>query len=425
MGLILVVLVTAAIIMLLGYDSSHDLEHFASTVSIENRFDDSYHSKQSKTADRDSLNLATAVRPGNLSSTLATSRMEKLGSQLQDMWPTVTGEALTKLLEKASHSPLKDSVGGIEFYWQMPPSRSDAAYSDPPNAILFLAHGCHHAGSDWWPYDPKVCPECLGLPEERAIVDLAHSSKFRMVTIAMSSNSEGSRKCWGNRDGPRVSVVLERFQTLFADIPTFAFGASSGGRFVNAILPTVMMKRAARPLDAYISQIMGPSMKATVSDGIKMPAMAFITMPKDNTTRRNVIKFVKQQKQRNRPTMHIPVKAHAISPSFFHDRIPAISEELSSKLFNALKNDNFLDPQTFELTHDPRHYSEWRNSLRSVLQEASTYTDGLKPDLSPISEVMNVAYGMHEMTRDGVAEALEWVLEMYKTTSVPNAESKF
>ncbi|KAL7581098.1 hypothetical protein ACA910_005899 [Epithemia clementina (nom. ined.)] len=404
-------LLVAAVIVLITFvlpnnndvrDLPQELEKWTKVSGTTQNGESSFHKDQAfKEFPRSSDSNATTIRG---------KQTEQDFSQTSAAtWPQVDGEELSSLLKRASQSVQKDQVEGIEFYWQLPPhDATDSRIVSPPRAILFLAHGCNHAGSDWWPNDPITCPECLGLPEERAIVAVAHSAKFRMITVAMSSHSEIRRKCWGNSDGPRVAKVIQQFQALFPNIPTFAFGASSGGRLVSSMLP-VVMKKTSLPLDGYISQIMGPSKKLAFPEGTKSPATAFITMPKDTATLQNVKKFVKTQIDNDRPALHIEVQAYALSPTFFHERIPSISLDLSAKLFDALRNEEGLLTSTFELVHDPRHFVEWKTPLRSILKSSSK--DGLEPDHSHICEVMNVAYGMHEMTRDGVAQALEWLLE--------------
>ena len=238
-----------------------------------------------------------------------------------------------------------------------------------------------------------------------------------MVTVAMSSSST-THKCWSSQDGPRVAQVLNLFQSMYPNIPTFAFGASSGGRLVNSILP-VAMKEKSLPLAGYISQIMGPNPKlerppSTVQQQRDNgPAMVYITMPKDVKTLESVKRFLETVTEKGNPIKHIEVKDHAIGPSFFHDRIPGIPLDLSTKLFEALQKNHWLDTETLKLTADPRRNVEWKMIWKPILllEAPSSYQDDLMSDHSPLSEVMNVAYGRHEMTRDGVAEALDWLLE--------------
>ena len=39
----------------------------------------------------------------------------------------------------------------------------------------------------------------------------------------------------------------------------------------------------------------------------------------------------------------------------------------------------------------------------------ATAHDTLQPDLSPLSEVLNVAYAMHELVADRIEDVLKWL----------------
>ena len=91
---------------------------------------------------------------------------------------------------------------------------------------------------------------------------------------------------------------------------------------------------------------------------------------------------------------------------FFHDRIPGYTLEESKAMVGALRAANYLDPQTHSLVDDPRQ-SNWRDVLRAHVPESK---DNFVADESPVSEVMNVARAMHELSRDGVKEAIDFIL---------------
>ena len=57
------------------------------------------------------------------------------------------------------------------FLWQQ--SRDNGSRSRRNRAILLVAHGYGHAMTDCWERNDDTFPECIGLPEERAIVETA------------------------------------------------------------------------------------------------------------------------------------------------------------------------------------------------------------------------------------------------------------
>jgi len=71
------------------------------------------------------------------------------------------GSVVPKELRKLIGSYEKINNQQIELVWQSP--------SENPKGMVFLAHGCAHAATDWWPKS-ESCPSCIGLPIEKSIV---------------------------------------------------------------------------------------------------------------------------------------------------------------------------------------------------------------------------------------------------------------
>jgi len=292
--------------------------------------------------------------------------------------------------------PTRSTLEGAEYLWQRP------SFSKKPRAILFVGHGCQHSMTDWWTSSTGVCPDCIGLPEELAIVHLA-LEKYQLVVVAMSSLDRVASKCWSSSDGPRVAkVLLQLQQDMGGTLPILAFGASSGGHFVSTILPKAI-KDAGGQLAGFISQIMGAP--PAVPD---VPAV-YITMDRDKGTDKAANRICQQQQAENVPAKHIRLAPRTVANLYFSERITTISVDQSKKMVEALQAAHMLDDATSRLTDDPRQ-SNWRSILSDYKGD-----DTMVADQSPLSEVLNVAWGMHEMSRDGVADALEFLLERGKT----------
>jgi hypothetical protein len=101
---------------------------------------------------------------------------------------------------------------------------------------------------------------------------------------------------------------------------------------------------------------------------------------------------------------HIRLPSLPMSPTYFSDRIPTVTQEESSRIYTALLQNGYVDPRTKLLIQDPRR-SEWRSVVGPLLTSSP---HSLQADQSPISEVLNVAYGQHEMAREGVKAGLEF-----------------
>ena len=275
---------------------------------------------------------------------------------------------------------------------------TDVLFAVPENVrgILFVAHGCSHSHTDWF----LGCEGCIGLPEERAIV--VQALELGLVVIAISSTNRVSM-CWDpRRDVEPLGLVLQEMARRYGStLPILLFGASSGGAFVSAAA-TPLVERFGLAVSGFISQIAAIEVP---NDTTK--CRVYITMNKDERTDVKAASLTKNVRPPSK-TQHIRLPPLPILDDYFATRIPEISMDQSSKLTSLLKQNGLLDDADF-LRESPRN-SNWRGAIKPLLPLSGLERDQLEPDRSPISEVMNVAEGVHEMTRDGVKEALEFCL---------------
>lgn len=265
--------------------------------------------------------------------------------------------------------------GDTEAVYQLPAVRR-------PNGVIFLAHGCQHSATDWWPYS-ATCPYCIGLPMETKIV--ADGLRQGFVMLAVSSSNR-QHKCWGSPDVPLVAALIQRFYTVKLkgnfSIPLHMLGASSGGGFVGYLAQSHHLKPKASSLCVQISTI-------HVVKRSYAPPVLFILMEKDENMKKRVGEVSLNKKQ------VVVAQPVPINSTFFSQHIPGrISVSLSEKIAKALKERGFIDPATGLLLEDPRA-SEWRAPLYSLL---GSDVDSLVADQSAISELMNVAWASHELT---------------------------
>ena len=81
-------------------------------------------------------------------------------------------------------------IRDLETLWEVPAK---------PKGVLFVAHGCNHQGSDFWPPSPR-CRHCLGLPEEGLVRAAALRRGYAVVAVT-SFNRDS--KCWHNTQASR------------------------------------------------------------------------------------------------------------------------------------------------------------------------------------------------------------------------------
>ena len=78
-------------------------------------------------------------------------------------------------------------TGQTEMVWQSP---ERVGYGQSV-AVLFMAHGCSHAATDFFDQSPS-CRECIGLPVERRLVQAALKRGFFVVAVS-SKDRIGSK----------------------------------------------------------------------------------------------------------------------------------------------------------------------------------------------------------------------------------------
>lgn len=295
-------------------------------------------------------------------------------------------------------------ISGVETIWQKP----DTA----PRGLLFLAHGCQHGAIDFWPQSPK-CTQCIGLPEEVRITRFALQAGWAVV--AMSSADRTFSRCWSfEEDGPAVAGALKTLRAAqgLESVPIAAMGASSGGAFV------LQLPQAVPGLQAVVSQIMAiPPQMLMAQESQPFPPALFIHMERDGRTSAMVDKCVAKLTKNGLKAAQILAPSLPIDDAFFSNRIVGLSGHASQRLRHALERASLLDGQG-KLRDDPRR-SDWREAVRAApgaptLSEqlpgvAPGHADSLQPDASALSEELNVAWAMHEITADFMPQTIAWI----------------
>ena len=77
----------------------------------------------------------------------------------------------------------------------------------PPACLqLVMFHGCQRDASAGWPYDPLVCSECHGLPEEVARTKQALRMGF--AVLAVESRNRAEPRCFSSSTDAKTSDLL-------------------------------------------------------------------------------------------------------------------------------------------------------------------------------------------------------------------------
>ena len=288
----------------------------------------------------------------------------------------------------------------LEYLYQIPTSKSI-------KGILFVAHGCSHQATDWFDKDEKLCPTCIGLPVEKTIVIKALKSNY--AVLAMTSTNR-KHKCWSHVDiEPSAAVLKDFFNKLYTTnalekdtmVPIHLLGASSGGSYVGMM--AMNMPRLGFRISSICVQIMalrGETPLAKTHSPI--PPTLYIHMVKDQHISNLVHDSIVRLKHENIPVEELQCKSKPITSTFFYDHGKVLNLEDSKKLHLALLENNYIEKTSYELIDDPRQ-SGWRKIFKMALP---LNDDHLIADLSPISELFNVAYGLHEITDEFIDETI-------------------
>lgn len=74
---------------------------------------------------------------------------------------------------------------------------------DSPISVLFVAHGCNHAATDFWP-PSRRCARCTGLPQERLVRLAALARGYAVVAV---SSLDRQTQCWHNTQADKSRDV--------------------------------------------------------------------------------------------------------------------------------------------------------------------------------------------------------------------------
>lgn len=329
----------------------------------------------------------------------------------------------------------REMIDGIDVLYAVPTTTNTAGRT--PKGIFYVAHGCGHSNTDWFQKIPKLCEDCIGLPEEIAIVEIVvRQFQFMVVVVSSYDRDDRSLKCYRSKyDNKRAGIVLQELSSRYKSIdhgheqlPIYVYGISMGGTFVSKV-GVYLRNHYNLKLSGFISQVERYPM---VSPDKETPCQVYITMTKDINSveyAKNVIASIEYTNRINNNSnnnddvmihaKHIQVEPIPITETYFMERISSQikSIEQSRKLHDALYENGYLDPKTLLLEEDPR-YSNWRDVIQPVIvDDMKDYHDTLVAKSSPLSAVLNVAHGDHDTTRDGIQDAVEYCLSINTKSS--------
>lgn len=295
--------------------------------------------------------------------------------------------------------------------------------ADTPRGVIMFFHGCKHAAKDYFPAG-QGCADCVGLPEELRMVRLALSRKFTAVAIsstgglAATASTKPAEKCWmtnvDNASGPDYDRVkstldyLKEHQLYNDDIPLFAVGTSSGGRFATSLAPRFPI--------AALNTMISPSAlssRSGSSSGLAPPPHAFTHMKvRDSGTAGAVEKDMSFLQQQGVPVVQFTIAPHPVTADWLLKSLPNWDDKLAQDVVSALASKNVIGSDG-HVVKDPRR-SDWRSAVTHL---KTRMHDSLENNLSPLEELLYRAYAQHEITSDHFSDVLDFFQTHGKITN--------
>ena len=325
-------------------------------------------------------------------------------------------------LAQIPSAPRRTTVHGYEIIWQRPPPEYGV------RGVVLLLHGCKHGAADFWLPDGGRCHDCLGLPEERRMVQTLLRRGY--VTIAASA----AGVCWEASDVEGVTRAVEEVYgterlvpALLADAeteetPFFVIGASSGGALAAQL--SWRMHHVSPPrgwagdpvpgggtplrVRAAASMIMAvPPLEEILSEP-RVPTI-FAAMRRDSKTLDLMRQCADFLSRRGIVSRTVIVDAKPVDEAFLASRTrltaAPLDRDTARAIAAALRRHGATDRRGF-VSYDPR-LSDWRDAVLEEVPDVLEW-DSLRKERSALAELMNVAYAMHEITADPLGDILQF-----------------
>jgi hypothetical protein len=296
-----------------------------------------------------------------------------------------------------------------EFVYQMP-------YIEgiKPKGILVLFHGCQHSALDFWPKSEN-CMNCFGLPIEKKLVNLALENNYFVLAISSSSDTH---KCWVDEDISYVTEVFEYIFNIFIkkyhgrkmieSTPFHLLGASSGGSFVAKLSSSKIMINDKQLKISSICVQISNMHHYWQKNNLPSPTLFIHMGIMDRNTKLQIMNTLTLLRNHNVDASELVCSPKSIYPTYFSD-YQVLSIVDSNKLYDNFVDNRILSDKNgaFYLLNDPRK-SNWRDECSKIIPHIVPEVDSLIQDKSGISELMNVAYGLHEFTDEYFDQTLKW-----------------
>lgn len=311
--------------------------------------------------------------------------------------------------------PNIERVGEQDVMWERPSGVG------PPKGIFLLLNGCNHGPEGWWD-SQSACPQCLGLPEEKAILE--EGLRRDLVVIALNVVQQAATmRCWASARLPHsnrdmlstvatVNTITER--EGWDELPLYAWGGSAGGTFVARLpyflhLKGIMIQLKATTGEEMLQKGLWPPPHAPLRNGAsswRYPAVVYAYNRRDPLATNRALNFTAALSQMGVRHALIGADPQPLDARVFSRRIPGFSVQVSEQLVAVFKDGRFLDGKGY-LKLDPRRTD--RRWAPLVRQQVHALKDAeLRKFVSPIFEELNFLFSNHQGISDTTAPSFDF-----------------
>ena len=281
--------------------------------------------------------------------------------------------------------------------------------------LLVALHGCNCRSDDWFT-----------LPEEMSVVRRVFNKRLFSTVLAVDSTDQ-EYHCWitdpdDDTDVENIRMAMTAASGTVCGTPDHekcfpggivVIGSSSGGTMATKLVPIL-------PDVVGAVVIVSPGDEYSLNQFVEMgrpPRMAFVHMKGDKefaseTVINRTVDFI-ESRFTGKARSYLCTDTH-LNASTFSARVPGFTEQASKTLWDALVYKGFVDKEKNEVTipldWDP--VGDVASIVARCEKELSNFPWSAFE--KSIRQELSVLMNYHEMTREHVIEALEWVVDRKK-----------
>lgn len=292
----------------------------------------------------------------------------------------------------------------MQYQSQVIDPKLAALYIEPsstPKGVLFLFHGCNHNAEDWFL-----------LPAEMTLVRTA--LRNQLVCVAIPSFDRTGSRCWHpDNDTQRVKRVFSNFVSgRWPHQNYYAAGASSGGSFVSYLGNFQHLPLSA--IGVYVSAGMPPGHEIHKHH----PPAIFVYMSEDQhlASRERLQAYTEKLEALGVDSKMLACDPKKVTAEFLNNYYRPWSITFCNSLVRQLEIASILETSG-TLVEDPRNIEEdWVDVLLELLKPTLNLNDpkSIGMNLQVLRELLNIAWGVHEMTGEYAADVVDFFLTHQK-----------